>query len=88
VSGEGVVVPLALSHRVLGQLVGARRPTVSSAISELGRRGELLRRDDGSWVLKGEPTGEPDPEATAVVQLRRTLAVPASRGGNRLSRSA
>jgi CRP-like cAMP-binding protein len=47
VTPSGVVVPLALSHRVLGQLIGARRPTVSSAISELARRDELkshLRR--------------------------------------------
>jgi CRP/FNR family transcriptional regulator, cyclic AMP receptor protein len=33
VSGDGVVVPLALTHRILGQLVGARRPTVSTALS-------------------------------------------------------
>ena len=26
VSGDGVIVPLALTHRILGQLVGARRP--------------------------------------------------------------
>src|SRR3954447_25467608 len=40
VSGDGVIVPLALSHRTLAQLVGARRPTVSCAVSELARRGE------------------------------------------------
>jgi CRP-like cAMP-binding protein len=76
VSRDGVVVPLALSHRILGQLVGARRPTVSSAISELARRGELLRRDDGSWLLAGDPFGGPDPRATAAVQTRRALSVP------------
>ena len=32
VSGDGVIVPLALTHRILGQLVGARRPTVSTAL--------------------------------------------------------
>ena len=35
VGTDGVVVPLALTHRMLGQLVGARRPTVSSALREL-----------------------------------------------------
>jgi CRP/FNR family transcriptional regulator, cyclic AMP receptor protein len=55
VSGEGVVVPLALTHRILGQLVGARRPTVSTALSELAERGELVRRPDGSWLLRGDP---------------------------------
>ena len=55
VAGDGVVVPLALTHRILGQLVGARRPTVSTALSELAERGELVRRPDGSWLLRGEP---------------------------------
>jgi hypothetical protein len=62
VSGEGVIVPLALTHRILGQLVGARRPTVSTALSELAERGDLIRRADGSWLLRGEP---PDSEALA-----------------------
>ena len=57
VSGDGVVVPLALTHRILGQLVGARRPTVSTALGELAERGELTRRVDGSWVLRGSPPG-------------------------------
>ena len=55
VSGDGVVVPLALTHRILGQLVGARRPTVSTALANLAERGELVRRPDGSWLLRGEP---------------------------------
>jgi CRP-like cAMP-binding protein len=55
VGGEGVVIPLALTHRILGQLVGARRPTVSTALSELAERGELVRRADGSWLLRGDP---------------------------------
>jgi hypothetical protein len=68
VSGDGVVVPLALTHRILGQLVGARRPTVSTALGELAERGELVRRVDGSWVLRGSP-----PDATALGR-RRALA--------------
>jgi CRP/FNR family cyclic AMP-dependent transcriptional regulator len=55
VAGDGVVVPLALTHRILGQLVGARRPTVSTALSELSDRKELVRRSDGSWLLRGDP---------------------------------
>lgn len=62
VSGDGVIVPLALTHRILGQLVGARRPTVSTALSELAEREELLRRPDGSWLLRGDP---PDAESLA-----------------------
>jgi CRP/FNR family cyclic AMP-dependent transcriptional regulator len=55
VSGDGVVVPLALTHRILGQLVGARRPPVATALSELAEREELIRRPDGSWLLRGDP---------------------------------
>jgi CRP/FNR family transcriptional regulator, cyclic AMP receptor protein len=62
VSGDGVVVPLALTHRILGQLVGARRPTVSTALSELAERQELVRRPDGSWLLRGDP---PDAQTLA-----------------------
>ena len=57
-----VIVPLALTHRILGQLVGARRPTVSTALAELAERGELVRRPDGSWLLQGDP---PDAETLA-----------------------
>src|SRR5689334_25024112 len=83
VTGEGVVVPLALTHRILGQLVGARRPTVSTALSELAERGELTRRPDGSWLLRGEP---PDAQALArrpsAAQLRgQDLMRPARRFG-------
>src|SRR5919107_4540611 len=66
VTGQGVVVPLALTHRVLGQLIGARRPTVSTALGELAERGDLVRRSDGSWLLRGEP-----PEALTRPSARR-----------------
>src|SRR3954449_3994143 len=62
VSGQGVIVPLALTHRILGQLVGARRPTVSTALAELAEREELVRRPDGSWLLRGDP---PDAQTLA-----------------------
>ena len=55
VTAEGVMVPLALSHRQLGELVGARRPTVSAAVASLRRQGTLLRRRDATWLLTGKP---------------------------------
>jgi CRP-like cAMP-binding protein len=70
---DGVAVPLTLSHRMLGQLVGARRPTVSTAISDLAKRDELVRRDDGTWLLKGDPVGMPTLEAERLVPIRRRL---------------
>jgi CRP/FNR family transcriptional regulator, cyclic AMP receptor protein len=76
VTGEGVVVPLALSHRVLGQLVGARRPTVSTALAQLAREHKVQRRQDGTWLLQGTPVGV-EVEPAEVVRQRRRL-MPAS----------
>ena len=73
---RGVAVPLTLSHRVLAQLVGARRPTVSTALAELAERGEIVRRDDGTWLLGGEPIGVPTPEVERIIQHRRRLLPP------------
>jgi CRP-like cAMP-binding protein len=54
VTPEGVVVPLGLTHARLGRLVGAQRPSVTSALGELAARGLVSRRDDGSWLLRGD----------------------------------
>jgi hypothetical protein len=70
---DGVALPMTLSHRMLGQLVGARRPTVSTALSELAKEGEVSRRDDGTWLLTGVPVGVPEPEVERVVPMRRRL---------------
>jgi CRP/FNR family cyclic AMP-dependent transcriptional regulator len=70
---DGVAIPLTLSHRMLGQLVGARRPTVSTAISELAEREQLVRRDDGSWLLTGDPIGMPTADVERVIPIRRRL---------------
>jgi CRP-like cAMP-binding protein len=51
---DGVVVPLRLTHTVLSDLVAARRPTVTSALAELGKRGEVRAVDEG-WLLSGDP---------------------------------
>jgi len=72
-TSEGVVIPLDLSHRLLGQLVGARRPTVSTALTELARDGQVQRRADGGWLLCGEPTGVPEPSAEALLSRRRLM---------------
>jgi CRP/FNR family transcriptional regulator, cyclic AMP receptor protein len=70
---SGIVVSLALSHRELGELVGARRPTISSALGALAQRGELTRCSDGSWLLTGEPIGIPSDEARRIIEHRRRL---------------
>jgi CRP/FNR family cyclic AMP-dependent transcriptional regulator len=73
VTADGIAIPLTLSHRMLGQLVGARRQTVSTALAELARQGDLTRQDDGTWRLKGAPVGAPEREATEPVPLRRPV---------------
>jgi hypothetical protein len=50
-----VVVPIRLTHETLSLLVGARRPSVTTALGALAKRGELERRQDGEWVLHGLP---------------------------------
>ena len=52
---DGIVVALPLAHRRLAALVGAHRPSVTTAIGELTRRGALSRREHGEWVLHGDP---------------------------------
>jgi hypothetical protein len=73
ITPEGVALPMTLSHRMLGQLVGARRPTVSTALSELVKEGEVARRKDGTWLLTGTPVGVPEPEIERVIPMRRHL---------------
>jgi CRP-like cAMP-binding protein len=51
-------VPLPLSHQRLADLVGAHRPSVTSAMGELVRSGAVSRRDDRAWVLHGSPPAE------------------------------
>lgn len=58
VRSDGVVVPLRLTHTVLSDLVAARRPTVTSALSDLSRRG-LVRAVSEGWLLSGPPPARP-----------------------------
>jgi CRP-like cAMP-binding protein len=55
---EHVYLPIALRHHELGRVVAARRPTVSSALAELERAGEVLRVH-GGWLLRGSPPNPP-----------------------------
>jgi CRP/FNR family transcriptional regulator, cyclic AMP receptor protein len=52
---DGIVLPLPLGHQRLADLVGAHRPTVTSALGELASDGIISRRDNGDWVLHGSP---------------------------------
>jgi CRP-like cAMP-binding protein len=71
VTSAGVAVGVSLPHRVIAELVGARRPTVSTALSHLAASGELVRQVDGTWLLTGNPVGMPTEEAARIVRRRR-----------------
>ncbi|MDX6649616.1 MAG: family transcriptional regulator, cyclic receptor protein [Solirubrobacteraceae bacterium] len=58
VAPDGVLVPLHLTHQTLAALVGAQRPSVTTALGGLADSGRVTRRDDGAWVLPGEPPAE------------------------------
>ena len=55
---DGIVVPLPLGHQRLADLVGAQRQSVTTAMGQLTRDGSVSRRDNGHWVLHGEPPEE------------------------------
>jgi CRP-like cAMP-binding protein len=59
VGAHGIIVPLPLSHRLIGSLVGARRPTVTGALARLAEADRIARRTDGSWLLPGPPRSLP-----------------------------
>jgi CRP/FNR family cyclic AMP-dependent transcriptional regulator len=66
---DGVVVPVRLTHDMIGRLVGAHRPSVTTALSELSRSNRISRLPHG-WLLQG------DPPSLAVPQTdRRSRAI-------------
>ena len=54
---DGVHVPVRLTHAMLGELIAARRPTVTKALGELAER-ELVSWNGEDWLLTGSPPAE------------------------------
>lgn len=50
--GDWVEVPVPVTHSTLAELVAARRPSVTTALSKLHERG-VLQRDGDNWLLRG-----------------------------------
>ena len=63
----GVLVNLRLPHRTLAGMVGARRPSVTTALGQLIARGDIERRADGGWILHGPP---PEPRGARTATAR------------------
>ena len=58
---DGIHLELPLTHEVLSHLAGARRPSVSGALTRLAQAGRL-KRSGRHWVLSGErPVADPLP---------------------------
>ena len=55
VTAQGVVLDVRLPYRTIGELIGARRPTLSLAMKALRASGEVTVREDGALVLREEP---------------------------------
>jgi CRP/FNR family transcriptional regulator, cyclic AMP receptor protein len=60
VTPGGILLPLRMTHSLLARIVGARRPSVSTALGRLQERGLVERTDNGHWLLLGEPPRELD----------------------------
>lgn len=51
VRADGLLVRLPLTHEQLGALIGARRPSVTTALSGLAAQGLLVPGQRGEWLL-------------------------------------
>jgi CRP/FNR family transcriptional regulator, cyclic AMP receptor protein len=76
VTPAGISLRLRLPHALLGQLVGCRRASVTTALQHIYSSGQLQRRDDGTWILNGEP---PDEVGSMHWEAGATVAVDARR---------
>jgi CRP/FNR family cyclic AMP-dependent transcriptional regulator len=52
-------------------MIGARRPSVTTALGQLIARREIERRADGEWMLLGQPLEARDPALAGAVRLER-----------------
>jgi CRP/FNR family cyclic AMP-dependent transcriptional regulator len=55
VTPAGIALRLRLPHALLGQLVGCRRASVTTALQHIYATGRLTRRADGTWLITGDP---------------------------------
>ena len=56
VTAAGIYVSFPLTHKDLADVVGASRPSVSSALMALRRQGAIQQHERG-WLLTGSPPG-------------------------------
>ncbi len=69
VTPEGISVKLRMSHELLGQLVGCKRASITTALHRVNDSGLVVRRADGTWLLRGSP-----PDELAEISWQRSAA--------------
>jgi CRP-like cAMP-binding protein len=75
VTPDGLLLPLPLTNEMIGTIIGARRPSVSTAVRKLSDAGLVERCGDGSWLLRPRTDrrgalGAMDLDRTSGVELR------------------
>jgi CRP/FNR family cyclic AMP-dependent transcriptional regulator len=70
VTPDGISLRLRMSHELLGQLVGCRRASVTTALHRVDDSGLVVRKTDGTWLLRGSP-----PDELAEISWQRPAAV-------------
>jgi CRP-like cAMP-binding protein len=73
VTRAGTILPLRLTHQQLGELVGARRQTVTLALKQLADRGALRRQQHG-WLLLERVAGTADHARRREAKIAATRA--------------
>ncbi|HET7120770.1 MAG TPA: Crp/Fnr family transcriptional regulator [Solirubrobacterales bacterium] len=68
VRGEWIDIPVPLTHAILAELVAARRPSVTTALTALDQRG-IVHRERGGWRLRGAIPPELLEDGTATAEL-------------------
>jgi CRP/FNR family cyclic AMP-dependent transcriptional regulator len=81
VTASGTVVPVRLTHAVLGGLIGARRSTVTLALKELTERGAVLRQAEGWLLLEPPSSGSRSRAEPPIAGQPRRLGPPAVQWG-------
>ena len=61
VQPDGLHLPLRLTHDVLGQMAGAHRSSVTTALNRLVDKGAVARGLDGTWILRDLMDGQFEP---------------------------
>ncbi|HEU4736886.1 MAG TPA: helix-turn-helix domain-containing protein [Solirubrobacterales bacterium] len=54
-SADGIRLSIRIPHRLLAEMMGARRPSITSALAQLQEAGRLDSSPHGGWTLLGDP---------------------------------